>query len=72
MIRRSDRQWTEFDLAIPNSQRERLANVPRPFIDYVRGLSDETISAQEGRKSVEMVLGAYASAQQGRRMTFPL
>ena len=37
---------------------ERIAAVPRPFIDYVRGLTDETISAKEGRKSVEMVLGS--------------
>ncbi len=72
MIRKGEDQWTEFNLPIPQSQAERLAAVPRPFIDYVRGLTDETISAEEGRKSVEMVLGAYRSAMEGRRVLFPL
>ena len=68
MIRRGETAWTEFDLPIPNSQRDRLAAVPRPFIDYLRGLSDETITAEEGRVSVEMVLGAYRSMAEGRRI----
>ncbi len=72
LIRKGDRQWTEFHLGIPASQGERLANVPRPFIDYLRGLTNQTISAEEGRQSVEMVLGAYRSAQEGRRIVFPL
>jgi len=72
MIRRGDVHWTEFPLSVPSSQAERIAAVPRPFIDYVRGLTDETIAAEEGRKSVEMVLGAYLSAAQGRRVMFPL
>lgn len=72
MIRKGEDKWTEFNLPIPQSQAERLAAVPRPFIDYVRGLTDETISAEEGRKSVEMVLGAYRSAMEGRRILFPL
>lgn len=69
MIRLGDTAWQEFDLPIPASQGERIAAVPRPFIDYVRGLSDEHVSAEEGRKSVEMVLGAYRSAREGRRIS---
>jgi predicted dehydrogenase len=72
LIRRGDDRWTEFDLPIPSGQRERLMAVPRPFVDYVRGLTDETISAEEGRVSVEMVLGAYRSMLEGRRIDFPL
>lgn len=72
LIRRGDTAWTEFDLPIPTSQRDRLAAVPRPFIDYVRGLTDQTISAEEGRVSVEMALGAYRSMAEGRRIDFPL
>jgi predicted dehydrogenase len=68
MIRRGETAWTEFDLPIPSSQRDRLAAVPRPFIDYVRGLTDQTITAEEGRASVEMVLGAYRSMAEGRRI----
>jgi predicted dehydrogenase len=68
MIRRGDTAWTEFDLPIPGSQRDRLAAIPRPFIDYIRGLTEETITAEEGRVSVEMVLGAYRSMAEGRRI----
>ncbi len=68
MIRQGDTEWQEFDLPIPATQGERIAAVPRPFIDYVRGLNDEHVSAEEGRKSVEMVLGAYRSAREGRRI----
>jgi predicted dehydrogenase len=72
MIRRGEREWTEFRLPIPASQAERLMAVPRPFINYVRGLSEETISAEEGRISVEMLIAAYRSAAEGRRVTLPL
>ena len=71
-IRRGDKAWTEYPIPIPRAHGERLAGIPRPFIDYIRGLTDETISAREGRKSVEMVLGAYRSAIEGRRIDFPL
>ena len=69
MIRQGDSDWQEFHLPIPASQAERISAVPRPFIDYVRGLSDERVSAEEGRKSVEMILGAYRSAREGRRIS---
>jgi predicted dehydrogenase len=72
LIRKGDKQWTEFDLPIPKSQAERIAAVSRPFINYIRGLTEEKVSAVEGRKSVEMVLAAYQSAREGRRITFPL
>ena len=68
MIRQGESNWEAFDLPVPASQGERIAAVPRPFIDYVRGLSDEHVSAEEGRKSVEMILGAYRSAREGRRI----
>jgi predicted dehydrogenase len=72
LIRRGEKEWTEYDLPIPAGQGERIAAIPRPFIDYVRGLTDSTISAQEGRKSVEMVLAAYQSSSQGRHIDLPL
>lgn len=72
MIRKGDKQWTHFDFPIPPSHAERLKNVPRPFIDYVRGLTDKTISAEEGRVTIEMLIGAYRSAEEGRRIALPL
>ncbi len=72
MFRKGDSQWTVFDFSIPPSHVERLKAVPRPFIDYVKGLTDQTIRAEEGRVSVEMLLAAYRSASEGRRITLPL
>jgi predicted dehydrogenase len=68
LIHPGDKEWTVFNLPIPNSQGDRLAAIPRPFINYVRGLTDKTISAEEGRVAVEMVLAAYQSAREGRRV----
>jgi predicted dehydrogenase len=67
-----DKQWTEFDIPIPQSQAERLMRIPRPFVDYVLGRTEKTISAEEGRVTVEMLVGAYRSAAEGRRVVFPL
>ena len=72
LMRKGHTEWTSFRIPIPAGQGERIAAVPRPFVDYVRGLSDETISAEEGRVSVEMVLGAYRSSIEGRRIVFPV
>lgn len=69
-IRKGDDTWTEFDLPIPASQGERIAAVPRPWVDYLEGKTDEHVSAVEGRKSVEMVLGAYEAAKSGTRVVF--
>lgn len=71
-MRKGDTAWTHVDVPIPASQGQRIAAVPRPFIDYVRGLTDQTVGAAEGRASVEMVLGAYQAAREGRRIHFPL
>jgi predicted dehydrogenase len=69
IIHPGDKEWTVFELPIPNSQGDRLAAIPRPFINYVRGLTEQTISAEEGRVTVEMVLAAYQSAREGRRIS---
>ena len=69
-IRKGDKEWTEIDLPIPNSQGERIRAVPRPWIDYLQGKTDEHVSAKEGTKSVKMVLGAYESARKGSRVNY--
>lgn len=71
-ICQGDAEWTVVPMEIPETHGARIGNVPRPWIDYVRGLTEDTISAEEGRISVEMVLGAYKSAQTGQRVDFPL
>jgi predicted dehydrogenase len=64
--------WQNFNLPIPKSQAERIAAVPRPFIEYLKGNRGPIATALDGKKSVEMVLGAYRSAREGRRIHFPL
>jgi predicted dehydrogenase len=70
MIRQGEDRWTAFNFPIPASQGDRIAAVPRPFVDYLRGLTNEHVSAEAGRVSVAMVLGAYRAAKEGRRVTF--
>jgi len=72
LFTRDDPQWRYLDMPIPPSHRERLAGVPRPFIDCIKYDTEPDVTAQDGRVSVEMVLGAYQSAREGRRICFPL
>jgi len=72
LLRKGSEQWEEFPIAIPASHAERIGAVPLAFIDYLRGDESRAISTADGRASVEMVLGAYQSASEGRRVQFPL
>ncbi len=65
-------EWTDLGIPIPSSHGERIASVPRSFIDMLRDGTEPSITAEDGRVSVEMVLGAYQSAKEGRRIEFPL
>ena len=69
---RDEPSWKDLGIPIPNSHGERIAGVPRPFIDCLINDTEPDVSVEAGRISVEMVLGAYRSAQEGRRVTFPL
>ena len=42
---------------------------PAAFVDYILGAR---IDLEEGRVTVEMLIGAYRSAAEGRRVQFPL
>lgn len=64
--------WQDLGLAIPASHGERIAAVPHSFIDCIKNDTEPWITAWDGRVAVEMVLGAYQSAREGRRVTFPI
>lgn len=64
--------WQDLGFDIPAGHGERIAGLARPFVDWLHGKRDAIATLEDGRKSVEMVLGAYQSAQEGRRVTFPL
>ncbi len=65
-------QWQDLGMPIPPHHGERIAGVPRSFIDCLKYDLDPPVTAEDGRVSVEMVLGAYRSAKEGRRIAFPL
>lgn len=69
---REEPLWKDMGIPIPNSHGERIASVPRPFIDCLKNDTEPDVSVEAGRVSVEMVLGAYCSAQDGKRVKFPL
>ncbi len=69
---RNEPIWKDLGIAIPNNHGERIAAVPRPFIDCLKNDTESDVTVEDGRVSVEMVLGAYRSAQEGKRVAFPL
>ncbi len=64
--------WEVLDVPIPADQGVRIRNVPRPWIDSLLNETPPPASAEDGRVAVEMMLGAYRAAREGRRVTFPL
>lgn len=64
--------WETPDIPIPPGHGARIAAVPRPWVDSLVNDTPPAASAADGRVALEMVLGAYKAAQEGRRITFPL
>jgi len=69
---RDEPSWKDLGIPIPDGHGERISGVPRPFIDCLKNDTDPDVTVEDGRVSVEMILGAYRSSQEGRRVTFPL
>ncbi len=72
LFRRGGEEWEDLGIPIPDRHGERIAGVPRSFIECIRHDTAPPVTAEDGRVSVEMVLGAYQSAREGRRVEFPL
>jgi len=65
--------WDVHDVPIPpGGQGDRIRAVPRPWLDSLLNETDPPATAQDGRIATEMILGAYRSAEEGRRVAFPL
>lgn len=69
---RAEPTWKDLGIPIPEGHGERIGGVPRPFIDCLKNDTEPDVTVEDGRVSVEMILGAYRSAQEGRRVVFPL
>jgi len=72
MFRYGAADWDVFDIPIPPDQGARIRAVPRPWVDSLINETPPPATGQDGRIAVEMVLGAYQSAREGRRIAFPL
>ncbi|MBN1352533.1 Gfo/Idh/MocA family oxidoreductase [candidate division KSB1 bacterium] len=70
LFTRDNPVWMDLGIDIPASHGERIASVPRAFIDCIKYDTEPTVTAADGRISVEMILAAYQSAKEGRRITF--
>lgn len=68
LFRKSTGKWETFDYPVPASHGERIAAVPRPWLDTLLSDAPPTVTARDGRVSVEMCLAAYESAKEGRRV----
>ena len=72
LYRAGARDWEHFDFPADTPHGSRIAAVPRPLIDYLRGAAPPLATAEDGRVCIEMVLGAYRAAREGRRIGLPL
>ena len=68
LFRKSTGQWETFDYPLPPNHGERLAAVPRPWLDNVLSGAPSSVTARDGKATVEMCLAAYESARDGRRI----
>jgi predicted dehydrogenase len=68
LFRKSTGQWETFDHPLPPNHGERIAAVPRPWLDDLLGGKPSAVTARDGKVSVEMCLAAYQSAREGRRV----
>ncbi len=70
-FRAGTHDWEKFDFPfVPHGSR--IPAVARPVIDYLRGDGPPLATAEDGKVCIEMILGAYQSAREGRRVSFPL
>lgn len=60
--------WEAFDFPADTPHGTRIKAVPRPLVDYLQGKRGPLATAEEGCICIEMVLGAYQSSQEGRRI----
>lgn len=62
--------WETLPFRADTPHGSRIRAVPRPLVDYLRGRAAPLATAEEGRIVVEMILNAYRSAREGRRIGF--
>ncbi len=62
------KDWQPFDFPADTPHGDRIRAVPRQAIDYLQGKRGPIATAEEGKICIEMILAAYESAREGRRV----
>jgi predicted dehydrogenase len=65
-----EKAWSPVDIPSPRGHGERIAGVAKPAVDFLLGRGPAIATADEGRLSTLMVLNAYRSAKEGKRVKF--
>ncbi|MFC5650249.1 Gfo/Idh/MocA family protein [Paenibacillus solisilvae] len=60
--------WEESDILSPPNHFHRIRGLAKPLAEFIRGTRGPLATAEEGRTSLRMVLAAYVSAREGRRV----
>jgi predicted dehydrogenase len=68
LFRRGSSAFEEISMPIPKTHGERIAAVPRPWIDQLKADAAPDCNARGGKVSTAMCLGAYESASTGKRI----
>ena len=69
IFRAGAQEWEKFDFPfVPHGAR--IHALARPLVDFIKGDAPPLASAEDGKVCIEMVLGAYQSAREGRRIRF--
>ena len=61
-------QWTVVDIPTPPNHGHRIRAVARQAVDFFLGKREPIATVEEGRANVNMLLAAYRSASEGRRI----
>lgn len=72
LFRRGGQNWEDLGIPSPSNHGERIHAIARVWIDHLKNDTPPSSNAHDGRVAVEMVLGAYRSAEEGRRIQFPI
>ena len=68
LFRKSTGEWEKVLLPVPASQGERIAAVPRGWIDRLKNNKPPLANAEDGKVSIAMCEAAYESARSGKRI----
>jgi predicted dehydrogenase len=68
LYRRDTRSWEYSRHKVPSQHSARISAVAGDWIENLKNGNAPTVSAHDGKVSVEMCLAAYQSARQGRRV----